>query len=73
MDEISYQKLLTTRICDLELNIEESFDLLFQTAEERIEGSPNPFVARFLFRQRMGMCEQAYFDQYPFLLSQSLN
>ena len=30
MDEISYQKFLTTKICDLELNIEESFDSYFK-------------------------------------------
>ncbi len=30
MDEISYQKFLTTKICDLELIVEESFDPYFK-------------------------------------------
>jgi len=36
MDEISYQKFLTTRICDLELDMDESMSPLFRRLKKEL-------------------------------------
>ena len=37
MDKINYQKFLTKKICDLELNVEESFDFYFKRLKKELK------------------------------------
>ena len=46
MDEISYQKFLTTRICDLELDVNESMAPFFKRLKKELRETSNPPCGR---------------------------
>ena len=69
MDEISYQKLLTTKICDLDLNMEESFALFFKRLKKELKGHRIPLWPDFYFGNEWGCVNKRISISIPFFLA----
>ncbi len=69
MDEISYQKLLTTRICDLDLNIEESFDSSFKRLKKELKDHRILLWPDFYFGNEWGCVNKHVSVSVPFYLA----
>jgi hypothetical protein len=69
MDEITYQKLLTTRICDLQLNAEESFDSYFKRLKNELKAHRISLWPDFYFGNEWGCVNGRISISIPFYLA----
>ena len=71
MDEISYQKFLTTRICDLELSIDESMVNSFKRLKEELKERRILLWPDFYFGNEWGCVNKHASISIPFYLANS--
>jgi len=69
MDEISYQKFLTTKVCDLELIIEESLDPYFKRLRNELKAHRIPLWPDFYFGNEWGCVNRCISISVPFYLA----
>ena len=69
MDEISYQKFLTTKICDLELTLGESFDSYFKRLRNELKAHRIPLWPDFYFGNEWGCVNRRISISIPFYLA----
>lgn len=69
MDEISYQKFLTTRICDLELRIDESLEPCFQRLKKELRARRILLWPDFYFGNEWGCVNKKISISIPFYLA----
>jgi hypothetical protein len=69
MDEINYQKFLTTRICDLELNIDESLATCFQKLKKELKEHRILLWPDFYFGNEWGCVNKRTSISIPFYLA----
>lgn len=66
LDEVSYQKLLTTRICDLELDIEETIKPYFNTLKKELKNHNITLWPDFYFGDEWGCVDKTISICIPF-------
>ena len=69
MDEISYQKFLMTRICDLELDANESMTHVFKRLKKELKGHHIPLWPDFYFGNEWGCMNKKISISIPFYLA----
>jgi hypothetical protein len=69
MDEISYQKFLTTRICDLELEVNESMAPCFNRLKKELRGHRISLWPDFYFGNEWGCMNKRVSISIPFYLA----
>jgi len=69
MDEISYQKFLTTRICDLEMDIEESLAYCFRRLKKELKEHQVLLWPDFYFGNEWGCVNKKISISIPFSLA----
>ena len=69
MDEISYLKLLTTKICDLELDIDGSFSPCFNRLKKELKAYRIPLWPDFYFGNEWGCVNKRISISIPFFLA----
>jgi len=69
MDEISYQKLLTTRICDLDLDLEEKFCSCFERLKKELKAHQISLWPDFYFGNEWGCVNRHISISIPFFLA----
>jgi hypothetical protein len=69
MDEISYQKFLTTKICDLELNVNESMAPLFKRLKRELKDHRILLYPDFYFGNEWGCVNKRISISIPFYLA----
>jgi len=69
MDEISYQKFLTTRICDLELDVDESMGHLFRRLKKELREHRILLWPDFYFGNEWGCVNKKISISVPFYLA----
>ncbi len=69
MDEIAYQKLLTTRICDLELDVNESFGSNLSRLKKELREKKVHLFPDFYFGNEWGCVNKRISISIPFYLA----
>jgi hypothetical protein len=73
MHEISYQKFLTTRICDLRLDINESLAPYFRRLRKELKVHRIPLWPDFYFGNEWGCVNKKISVSVPFYLATQKN
>lgn len=71
MDEIEYQKFLTTRICDLELDVDESMEPYFKRLKKELSEKRILLWPDFYFGNEWGCVNKKISISIPFYLATS--
>ena len=69
MDEINYQKFLTTKICDLELDVNESMAHLFKRLKKELRDHRILLWPDFYFGNEWGCVNKKISISIPFYLA----